>query len=414
MKRRVVITGLGAITPCGIGVDTFWAAMKTGKSGVGPITQFDAGRLSTRFAAEVKGFDPTEYMEHKEARRTARFAQFAVAAARMALDDARIDLEQVDRDRLGVIIGSGIGGIDTFEAQCRLLIEKGPQRVSPFFVPMMIPDMAAGQVAIACGLRGHNTCTVTACASGTNSIGDAYRVIQYGMADGMIAGGSEAAIGELPMAGFCSARALSTLNEAPEKASRPFDRTRDGFVMGEGAGILFLEELEHAKRRGARIYAEIIGYGASGDAYHITDPAPNGAGAARAMRLALKDADIEPEQVGYINAHGTSTIKNDYYETLAVKSVFGAHAEKVAISSTKSMTGHLLGAAGGVEAVICVKALETGILPPTINYEQPDPDCDLDYIPNAARERQVDVVMSNSFGFGGHNGVIVLRRYVAD
>jgi 3-oxoacyl-[acyl-carrier-protein] synthase II len=414
LKRRVVITGLGAITPCGIGVDTFWAAMKTGKSGVGPITQFDAGRLSTRFAAEVKGFDPTEYMEHKEARRTARFAQFAVAAARMALDDARIDLEQVDRDRLGVIIGSGIGGIDTFEAQCRLLIEKGPQRVSPFFVPMMIPDMAAGQVAIACGLRGHNTCTVTACASGTNSIGDAYRVIQYGMADGMIAGGSEAAIGELPMAGFCSARALSTLNEAPEKASRPFDRTRDGFVMGEGAGILFLEELEHAKRRGARIYAEIIGYGASGDAYHITDPAPNGAGAARAMRLALKDADIEPEQVGYINAHGTSTIKNDYYETLAVKSVFGAHAEKVAISSTKSMTGHLLGAAGGVEAVICVKALETGILPPTINYEQPDPDCDLDYIPNAARERQVDVVMSNSFGFGGHNGVIVLRRYVAD
>ncbi len=414
MKRRVVITGLGAITPCGIGVDTFWAAMKTGKSGVGPITQFDAGRLSTRFAAEVKGFDPTEYMEHKEARRTARFAQFAVAAARMALDDARIDLEQVDRDRLGVIIGSGIGGIDTFEAQCRLLIEKGPQRVSPFFVPMMIPDMAAGQVAIACGLRGHNTCTVTACASGTNSIGDAYRVIQYGMADGMIAGGSEAAIGELPMAGFCSARALSTLNEAPEKASRPFDRTRDGFVMGEGAGILFLEELEHAKRRGARIYAEIIGYGASGDAYHITDPAPNGAGAARAMRLALKDADIEPEQVGYINAHGTSTIKNDYYETLAVKSVFGAHAEKVAISSTKSMTGHLLGAAGGVEAVFCVSALETGILPPTINYEQPDPDCDLDYIPNAARERQVDVVMSNSFGFGGHNGVIVLRRYVAD
>jgi 3-oxoacyl-[acyl-carrier-protein] synthase II len=414
LKRRVVITGLGAITPCGIGVDTFWAAMKTGKSGVGPITQFDAGRLSTRFAAEVKGFDPTEYMEHKEARRTARFAQFAVAAARMALDDARIDLEQVDRDRLGVIIGSGIGGIDTFEAQCRLLIEKGPQRVSPFFVPMMIPDMAAGQVAIACGLRGHNTCTVTACASGTNSIGDAYRVIQYGMADGMIAGGSEAAIGELPMAGFCSARALSTLNEAPEKASRPFDRTRDGFVMGEGAGILFLEELEHAKRRGARIYAEIIGYGASGDAYHITDPAPNGAGAVRAMRLALKDADIEPEQVGYINAHGTSTIKNDYYETLAVKSVFGAHAEKVAISSTKSMTGHLLGAAGGVEAVICVKALETGILPPTINYEQPDPDCDLDYIPNAARERQVDVVMSNSFGFGGHNGVIVLRRYVAD
>jgi 3-oxoacyl-[acyl-carrier-protein] synthase II len=414
LKRRVVITGLGAITPCGIGVDTFWAAIKAGKSGVGPITQFDASRLSTNFAAEVKGFDPTEYMEHKEARRTSRFAQFAVAAAKLALDDARLDSSQVDPDRFGVIIGSGIGGIDTFEAQCRVLVEKGPQRVSPFFVPMMIPDMAAGQVAIAFGLRGHNTCTVTACASGTNSIGDAYRVIQYGMADGMIAGGSEAAIGELPMAGFCSARTLSTLNEAPEKASRPFDRTRDGFVMGEGAGLLVLEELEHAKQRGARIYAELIGYGASGDAYHITDPAPNGEGAARAMRMALQDAGIGPEQVGYVNAHGTSTVKNDYYETLAIKSVFGAHAKELAVSSTKSMTGHCLGAAGGVEAIICVKALESGILPPTINYEEPDPDCDLDYVPNTARVKQVDIAMSNSFGFGGHNGVIILQRYIAD
>lgn len=411
MRRRVVVTGLGAVTPCGIGVDTFWTNIRAGQSGVGCITRFDSSRLSTRIAAEVKDFDASAYMDRKDAKRASRFAQLAVAATRLALEDARLDLDKVDRDRIGVLIGSGIGGIDTFEDQCRALVEKGPHRVSPFFVPMMIPDMAAGQVAIAFGLRGHNAATVTACASGTNSIGDAFRVIQHGAADCMVAGGSEAAIGELPMAGFCAARTLSTRNDEPERASRPFDRLRDGFVMGEGSGILFLEELNHAKARGAHIYAELLGYGASGDAFHITDPAPNGEGAARAIRQALADAEILPTAVGYINAHGTSTHKNDFYETQAIKSVFGKDANKVAISSTKSMTGHLLGAAGGVEAIVSIKALETGILPPTINYEEPDPECDLDYIPNTAREVQVDIAMSNSFGFGGHNAVIVFRRY---
>lgn len=411
MKRRVVVTGLGAITPCGTGVETFWNNIVAGRSGVGQITQFDASRLSTRIAAEVKDFDASEYMDRKDARRASRFAQFAVAATKLAIVDAKLDLDAVNRDRIGVLIGSGIGGIDTFEEQCRALVEKGPNRVSPFFVPMMIPDMAAGQVAIRFGLRGHNSSTVTACASGTNSIGDAFRVIQHGSADCMIAGGSEAAIGELAMAGFCTARTLSTRNDEPQRASRPFDRLRDGFVMGEGSGILVLEELEHAIGRGARIYAELVGYGASGDAYHITDPAPGGEGAARAMRQALGDAGIEPAAVGYINAHGTSTQKNDYYETLAIKSVFGDAASRVPISSTKSMTGHLLGAAGGVEAIISVKTIETGIIPPTINYEEPDPECDLDYVPNQAREKRVDVAMSNSFGFGGHNAVIVFRRF---
>jgi 3-oxoacyl-[acyl-carrier-protein] synthase II len=411
VKRRVVVTGLGAVTSCGTGVSQLWSSVTAGVSGVKHIRAFDTSRLTSRIAAEIHDFDPTDYMDRKDARRTDRFTQFAIAATRLALEDARMDLDSVDTDRVGVVIGSGIGGMLTMQEQCQKLVLQGPNRVSPFFVPMMIPDMAAGQVAIVFGLRGHNSCTVTACASGTNSIGDALRVIQSGAADSMVAGGAEAAIGELAMAGFCSAKTLSTRNDNPERASRPFDKLRDGFVMAEGAGIVILEELEHARSRGANIYGEIVGYGTTSDAYHITDPAPGGEGAARAIRLALQDAGLEPESVDYINAHGTSTSKNDYIETLAIKQVFGDYAYQIPISSTKSMTGHLLGAAGGVEAVICMKTLETGIICPTINYEVPDPDCDLDYVPNQARRHDVNVVLSNSFGFGGHNAVLVFRKY---
>lgn len=410
-KRRVVVTGMGALTPIGNDVESFWEGLMEGRSGAGEITQFDASEFSTRIAAEVKDFNPADFMDRKDARRMDRFAQFAVAASQMALEDAAIDLDQIDRDRAGVLIGSGIGGIHTLEEQCRILIERGPGRISPFFVPMMIPDMASGQVSIRFGLKGHNSCSVTACASGTHSLGEAYRIIAYGDADLMISGGSEAAVTALSLGGFAAAKALSVRNDEPEKASRPFDKERDGFLLGEGAGILVLEELEHAKRRGARIYAEIVGYAASGDAHHITMPAPEGEGAARAMRNALKDANLAPEDVDYINAHGTSTPYNDYFETLAIKSVFGEHAYRVAVSSTKSMTGHLLGAAGGVEAIVCVLAINRGVIPPTINYEVPDPDCDLDYVPNEPRKAQVNVAVSNSFGFGGHNAVLVFRRY---
>ncbi len=410
-KRRVVVTGMGALTPIGNDVESFWEGLMEGRSGAGEITQFDASEFSTRIAAEVKDFNPADFMDRKDARRMDRFAQFAVAASQMALEDAAIDLDQIDRDRAGVLIGSGIGGIHTLEEQCRILIERGPGRISPFFVPMMIPDMASGQVSIRFGLKGHNSCSVTACASGTHSLGDAYRIIAYGDADLMISGGSEAAVTALSLGGFAAAKALSVRNDEPEKASRPFDKERDGFLLGEGAGILVLEELEHAKRRGARIYAEIVGYAASGDAHHITMPAPEGEGAARAMRNALKDANLAPEDVDYINAHGTSTPYNDYFETLAIKSVFGEHAYRVAVSSTKSMTGHLLGAAGGVEAIVCVLAINRGVIPPTINYEVPDPDCDLDYVPNEPRKAKVNVAVSNSFGFGGHNAVLVFRRY---
>lgn len=328
----------------------------------------------------------------------------------MALQDAGIS-DNVDWERVGVLIGSGIGGIQTFEEQCRNLFEKGPDRVSPFFVPMMIPDMASGQVSILTGAKAHNACSVTACASGSHSIGDAFRVIQHGQADVMITGGAEAAVSALSMAGFCAARTLSTRNDEPERASRPFDKDRDGFVLGEGAGILILEELEHAKARGARIYAELIGYASTGDAYHITAPAPEGEGARRAMQAALKDAKVEPHQVGYINAHGTSTEYNDKFETMAIKGVFGERAYSIPVSSTKSMTGHLLGAAGGVEAIAVCKALAEEVIPPTINYETPDPECDLDYVPNEARRQRIEVAISNSFGFGGHNAVLVFRRY---
>ncbi len=415
MRRRVVVTGMGAITPIGTGLEAFWDGLVAGRSGVGPITQFDASEFETRIAAEVHDFDPTAYMDRKEARRMDRFAQFAVAATALALKDAGLDgLQGVDPERVGVLIGSGIGGIKTLEEQARILVEKGPRRVSPFLVPMMIPDIASGQVSILFGAKGHNACSVAACASGANSIGDAFRVIQSGMADVMITGGTEAAITPLAMAGFCAAGALSTRNEEPEKASRPFDKERDGFVMGEGAGILILEALESARRRGARIYAELVGYASTGDAYHITAPDPTGEGAARAMRMALADAGVKPEEVGYINAHGTSTQYNDKFETLSIKLVFGEHAHRIPVSSNKSMVGHLLGAAGGVEAIATALALYHGVLPPTINYEHPDPECDLDYIPNEARHQQVEVAISNSFGFGGHNAVLVFRRYRAE
>jgi len=409
VKRRVVVTGMGAITPIGNTVAEFWRGLMNGTSGVGRITCFDASRFTTQIAAEVKGFDPTEFMDRKEAKRMDRFAQFAVAGSRMALQDAGID-DNVDWERVGVLIGSGIGGIQTLEEQCRNLIEKGPDRVSPFFVPMMIPDIASGQVSIMTGAKAHNTCTVTACASGTNAIGDAFRVIQNGGADVMITGGTEAAISPLSMAGFCSARALSRRNDEPERASRPFDKDRDGFVMGEGVGILILEELEHAKARGARIYAELVGYGCTGDAYHITTPAPEGDGARRAMEAAIKDSGIDKSLIGYINAHGTSTEYNDKFETMAIKSVFGERAYSVPVSSTKSMTGHLLGAAGGIESIASVLALYEQMIPPTINYETPDPECDLDYVPNRPRAAKIEAVMSNSFGFGGHNAVLVFRK----
>lgn len=412
-KRRVVITGMGTLTPIGIGIEAFWESLVAGRSGVGPISAFDASGLETRIAAEVKGFDPSLYMDRKDVRRMDRYAQFAVAAARMAVEDAGLDLDAIDKERVGVWIGSGIGGIATLEEQCRILLEKGPSRISPFFVPMMIPNMASGHVSIMFGFKGPNACTVTACASGTHSIGDAFRIIQRGEADVMLAGGAEAGVTLLSVVGFSALKALSRRNDEPERASRPFDKQRDGFVIGEGAGVLVLEELEQAKARGAHIYAEIAGYGATADAYHITAPAPGGEGAARAIRLALADAGISPAEVDYINAHGTSTEYNDYLETMAIKAALTEeHAAKVAVSSTKSMTGHLLGAAGGVEAIATALTIERGIIPPTINYEYPDERCDLDYVPNTARPATVNVALSNSFGFGGHNAVLVLKRFV--
>ncbi|HPT61292.1 MAG TPA: beta-ketoacyl-ACP synthase II [Bacillota bacterium] len=408
MQRRVVITGLGAVTPLGLNVEEFWANVIAGKSGVGLITRFDTTDFNVKIAAEVKGFDPENYLDKKEARRTDRFVQFALAAAKMAVDDASLTIDESNCEDVGVYIGSGVGGISTVEEQARTLFEKGPSRVSPFMVPMMISDMAAGQVSIMLGAKGPNEATVTACASSAHAIGNAFNAIRYGRAEVMITGGSEAAITPLSIAGFQSARALSTRNDEPEKASRPFDLNRDGFVMGEGAGILILEELEHAKRRGAKIYAELVGFGSTGDAYHITSPAPEGEGAKRAIIRALKDAGLQPDEVQYVNAHGTSTYYNDLYETKAIKAVFGG---RIAVSSTKSMTGHLLGAAGAIEAIITALTLEHQIIPPTINYETPDPECDLDYVPNRARESKIDAAITNSFGFGGHNAVLVLRRY---
>ncbi len=414
MKKRVVVTGIGAITPVGIGKDAFWNALLAGQSGVGRITRFDPSEYATQIAGEVKDFDPSQYMDKKEAKRMDRSTQFAIAATKLAVEDAKLNLEAEDKTRIGTLIGTGIGGIDTLHEQYKVLFEKGPGRVSPFFVPMMIANMPAGQTSIAFGLQGPCTCVVTACATGTNAIGDAFRTIQCGDADVMVAGGTEACVSPAAVAGFCSMKAMSTRNEEPEKASRPFEQGRDGFVMGEGSGIVILESLEHALARGAHIYAEIAGYGSNADSYHITAPAPEGIQAAKCMSLAIEDAGLTPDAIDYINAHGTSTPLNDKNETLAIKRLFGDHAPKIAISSTKSMTGHLLGAAGAIECIVCAMSIETSKVHPTINYENPDPELALDYVPNQFREKTVNVAISNSFGFGGHNATVLLKKYTAE
>jgi 3-oxoacyl-[acyl-carrier-protein] synthase II len=413
VEQRVVVTGMGTLTPVGTTVESTWEALKAGRSGIGPITAFDARAYPTQIAGEVRDFDPHRWIERKEAKRMDRFTQLGVAAAMMAVEDARLPIHDGTRDRIGVLIGSGIGGIATFEEQHRILLERGPDRVSPFFIPMMICDMASGQTSILLGLRGPNSCVVTACATGTHAIGDAAAIIRRGDADAMLAGGAEAGVTPIGIGGFCAMRALSSRNDEPARASRPFDAQRDGFVMGEGAGVLVLESLAFAQARGARILAEVAGYGMSADAYHITSPVPGGQGAVRAMRAALGSAALKPGDVEYINAHGTSTDANDKTETVAVKAVLGEHAYHVPMSSTKSMVGHLLGAAGAVEAIFCVLALHDGILPPTINQEHRDPDCDLDYVPNEARRQQIRVAMSNSFGFGGHNATLILKQFEA-
>ena len=410
-RRRVVVTGLGVISPVGSTIASFWESLLAGKSGVRIIEGFDVSAYPTKIAAQVRDFNPGDFLSRKEARRMDRFVQFACAATKLALEDSGLRIDAGLAERTGVWIGSGIGGLETYEAQHANLLNKGVGSVSPFFIPMLIPNMASGQVSIIFGAKGPNGCTVTACATGTNCIGDAFRIIQRGDADVMIAGGAEAAITPLGVAGFCAMKALSTRNDEPQKASRPFDADRDGFVMGEGAGIVVLEEMERALRRGADIYAEVIGYASTSDAYHIVQPAPNGEGAARAFTLALRDAGIEPTEVDYINAHGTSTDMNDPMETQAIKTAFGEHAYKLAVSSIKSMTGHMLGAAGAVEFIAAVLACKNDVIPPTINYTTPDPECDLDYVPNVCRQRAVRVAVSDSLGFGGHNAVLVVRKF---
>jgi len=410
-KKRVVVTGMGVISPVGTGLDKFWHSLINGKSGIDIITRFDTCDLPTRIAGEVKDFNPEDYIDKKDLKRLDRFTQFAISATKMALEDAKLDLSAVDKTRIGVILGSGIGGTETWEGQHSMLINKGPKRVSPFFIPMMIVNMASGQVSMTFGLKGPNFTVVTACASGTNAIGEAFRTLQRGDADIIISGGTEAPITELSLAGFSSMKALSTRNDEPCRASRPFDRERDGFVMGEGAGIIVMETLDSALKRKAKIYGEIIGYGATSDAYHLTQPAPEGEGASRAMEAAISDADILPNDVDYINAHGTSTPLNDKFETMAIKNTFQEHAYKLAISSTKSMTGHLLGAAGAVEIVATLLSVCNDVIPPTINYENPDPECDLNYVPNRAIKRTVNVALSNSMGFGGHNACIIVKKY---
>ncbi len=411
-RRRVVITGVGLVTPLGTGTEKSWQGLISGKSGIRKITSFDPDGLPCKIAGEVPDFNPDDFIDVKEQKKMDRFIHLGLAAASMAIEDAGIKVNGTNAERIGVIVGAGIGGLSAIEHYKEVLLEKGYRRVTPFFIPMTIINLVSGQISIRYGFKGPNSAISTACATGTHSIGDAYRLIQYGDADIMIAGGTEAAITPLGITGFSVMKALSTRNDEPEKASRPFDRDRDGFVMGEGAGILVLEELGSAIRRNAKIYAEVIGYGLNSDAYHITSPSPNGEGAARCMRLAINDAGIRPEEVDYINAHGTSTKYGDELETAAIKTVFGDHAYKLCVSSTKSMIGHLLGAAGGVEAVICVLSIFHRIVPPTINLDNPDPECDLDYVPHKARELDINVAISNSFGFGGTNACIVFRRFV--
>ena len=410
-KKRVVITGLGAITPIGNNLAEYWSGLLQGRNGVGAVTLFDASQHACQFAAEVKDFDPFQYLDKKDAKRMDRFAQFGVCASKQALADAKFEIDDLNADRVGVLIGTGVGGLQVMEDQKANLLTKGPRRVSPFTIPMMISNMAAGLTAIHTGAKGPNSCTVTACAAGSHAIGDAFRIIQNGYADAMICGGAEAAVTPLSYAGFCSAKALSTRNEDPTHASRPFDRDRDGFVMGEGSGILFLEELEHALARRAKIYGELVGYGMTCDAYHMTSPVPGGQGAAKAIELALADGDLTPQDVDYINAHGTSTPANDSNETKAIKKALGSRASEIVVSSTKSMTGHLLGGSGGIEAVAVSMAIANDKVPPTINLVNPDPECDLDYIPNTSRDVQVNVALSNSFGFGGHNVTLAFKKY---
>ena len=412
MKRRVVVTGMGVTSPIGNSVAELWSNLKEGVSGIDRVTRFDVSDFSTKIAAEVKDFDPSGYIDKKDARRMDLGEQYALVCAQQAFDDAKLGSDSLDLERAGVVVGSGIGGIGTFEKQHAILLQQGPNRVSPFFIPMMIIDMAAGLISIRFNFKGPNYATVSACASGAHAIADALRIIQREEADVMITGGSEATVTPASLAGFCSARALSTRNDEPQRASRPFDEQRDGFVMGEGAGLMVLESLEHAQKRRAKIYAEIIGVGMSADAYHITAPAPGGEGAIRSMRLALKDADISPESVDYINSHGTSTDLGDLTECQAIKAVFGEHAYKIPVNSTKSMIGHLLGAGGPVELIATTKSVEEGILHPTLNHEVPDPECDLDFVPNQKRSADINTAISNSFGFGGHNITIAVRKFV--
>ena len=412
MKRRVVVTGMGVTSPIGNSVAELWSNLKEGVSGIDRVTRFDVSDFSTKIAAEVKGFDPSGYIDKKDARRMDLSEQYALVCAQQAFDDAKLGSDSLDLEKAGVVVGSGIGGIGTFEKQHTILLQQGPNRVSPFFIPMMIIDMAAGLISMRFNFKGPNYATVSACASGAHAIADSFRIIQREEAEVMISGGSEASVTPASLAGFCSARALSTRNDEPQRASRPFDEQRDGFVMGEGAGLMVLESLEHAQKRGAKIYAEIIGVGMSADAYHITAPAPGGEGAIRSMRLALEDADISPKSVDYINSHGTSTDLGDLTECQAIKAVFGEHAYKIPVNSTKSMIGHLLGAGGPVELITTIKSVEEGILHPTLNHEFPDPECDLDFVPNQKRSANIDTAISNSFGFGGHNITLAVKKFV--
>ncbi|PIP68242.1 MAG: beta-ketoacyl-[acyl-carrier-protein] synthase II [Candidatus Omnitrophica bacterium CG_4_9_14_0_2_um_filter_42_8] len=411
MKRRVVVTGLGIVSPIGCVKDIFWDNLVKGKSGIGPLTHFDATQYDSRIAGEVKEFAPHPSISTKELRRMERFVQFGVTAAKNAMEDSGIDMSREDPYRIGVLVGSGIGSLRIIEEEHKVILEKGPSRVTPFLIPMLIVNMASGHISIMTGVKGPNLCTTTACASGSHAMGEAMRIIQYGDADIMIAGGTESCISALGIGGFCALKALSTRNDEPQKASRPFDKDRDGFVMSEGCGIAILEELEHAKKRNAKIYGEIVGYGMTGDAYHMTAPDPEGEGATRCMVNALKDGNLKPEDISYINAHGTSTSLNDKIETLAIKKAFGSSAKKIPVSSTKSMLGHQLGAAGAIEFIICCLAMEKSIIPPTINYETPDPDCDLDYVPNKARQAKVNACLSNSLGFGGHNATLCVKKF---